>query len=196
MEGLGDFFKLVAEDKKKKKEEFNTLVGEIDLNSLFSEFKESITEDKKNSEKVKKQVDAFESWLNSETDEEKEEIVAEVADDFKEEVDTTDWRDDYVPTEIETEDLIKPEPLKPTPNVIDQSIKILDEITEEVDPLNDTKFATFDDLKKHYQLFLDRISVQLSSLGGGGIEDAPKTGGPYARRNQAWEVISSSGHSR
>jgi hypothetical protein len=32
----------------------------------------------------------------------------------------------------------------------------------------------------------------LSSLGGGGIEDAPKTGGPYARRNQAWETISSS----
>ena len=33
----------------------------------------------------------------------------------------------------------------------------------------------------------------MSSLGGGGIEDAPKTGGPYARRNQAWEVISSGG---
>ena len=29
----------------------------------------------------------------------------------------------------------------------------------------------------------------MSSLGGGGIEDAPKTGGPYARRNKAWEVI-------
>ena len=193
--GLGDFFKLIAEDKKKKKDEFNNLVGEINLDSVFSEFKESIAEDKKNSKKVQKQVDAFESWLKSETEEEKEEIVAEVADDFKEEVDTTDWRDDYVPTEIETEDLVKPEPLKPTPSVIDQSIKILDEITEETDPLNDTKFATFDDLKQHYQLFLDRISVQLSSLGGGGIEDAPKTGGPYARRNQAWEVISSSGGS-
>ena len=190
-EGLGDFFKLIAEDKKKKKDEFNNLVGEINLDSVFSEFKESIAEDKKNSKKVQKQVDAFESWLKSETEEEKEEIVAEVADDFKEEVDTTDWRDDYVPTEIETEDLVKPEPLKPTPSVIDQSIKILDEITEETDPLNDTKFATFDDLKQHYQLFLDRISVQLSSLGGGGIEDAPKTGGPYARRNQAWEVIES-----
>ena len=192
-EGLGDFFKLIAEDKKKKKEEFDNLVGEINLDSLFSEIKGSIEEDKKNSKKVQKQVDAFESWLKSETEEQKEEIVAEVAEDFKEEVDTTDWRDDYVPTEIETEDLIKPEPLKPTPSVIDQSIKILDEITEETDPLNDTQFATFDDLKKHYQLFLDRISVQLSSLGGGGIEDAPKTGGPYARRNQAWEVISSSG---
>jgi len=191
-EGLGDFFKLIAEDKKKKKDEFNNLVGEINLDSVFSEFKESIAEDKKNSKKVQKQVDAFESWLKSETEEEKEEIVAEVADDFKEEVDTTDWRDDYVPTEIETEDLIKPEPLKPTPSVIDQSIKILDEITEETDPLNDTKFATFDDLKKHYQLFLDRISVQLSSLGGGGIEDAPKTGGPYVRQNQAWTTLSTS----
>ena len=188
-EGLGDFFRLIAEDKKKKKEEFDNLVGEINLDSLFSEIKGSIEEDKENSKKVQKQAAAFESWLLSDTEEEKEEIVKEVAEDFKEEVDTTDWRDDYVPTEIETEDLIKPEPLKPTPSVIDQSIKILDEITEETDPLNDTQFATFDDLKKHYQLFLDRISVQLSSLGGGGIEDAPKTGGPYARRNQAWEVI-------
>tara|TARA_B100001559_G_scaffold76344_1_gene63196 strand:+ start:4224 stop:5813 length:1590 start_codon:yes stop_codon:yes gene_type:complete len=192
-EGLGDFFKIIAEDKKKKKDEFRELVGEIDINSIFSEVKEEIKKDKVNSEKVEKQAAAFESWLFSETEEEKEEIVAEVAEDFIEEVDATDWRDDYVPTEIETEDLIKPEPLKPTPSVIDQSIKILDEITEETDPLNDTKFATFDDLKEHYQLFLDRISVQLSSLGGGGIEDAPKTGGPYARRNQAWEVISGGG---
>lgn len=191
-EGLGDFFKLIAEDKKKKKEEMKELVGEINLDSLFSEIKVSIDEDKKNSKKVQKQVDAFESWLLSDTEEEKEEIVKEVAEDFKEEVDTTDWRDDYVPTEIETEDLIKPEPLKPTPSVIDQSIKILDEITEETDPLNDTKFATFDDLKKHYQLFLNRISVQLSSLGGGGIEDAPKTGGPYVRQEQKW-VVSSGG---
>ena len=194
-DGLGDFFKLLAEDKKKKKEEMKELVGEIDIDSIFSQAKDAVLEDKRNAEKLKKQASAFESWLMSDSEEKKEEIVAEVAEDFKEEIDTTDWRDDYVPTEIETVDIIKPEPLEPTPSVIDQSIKILDELTEETDPLNDTQFATFDDLKKHYQLFLDRISVQLSSLGGGGIEDAPKTGGPYARRNQAWEVISSGGSS-
>ena len=83
-EGLGDFFKLIAEDKKKKKEEFDNLVGEINLDSLFSEIKGSIEEDKKNSTKVQKQVDAFESWLKSETEEQKEEIVAEVEEDFKE----------------------------------------------------------------------------------------------------------------
>ena len=133
-EGLGDFFKLIAEDKKKKKEEFDELVGDISLDTFFSEVKNFSEENKKVSDKAQKQAAAFESWLFSETEEEKEEIVKEVAQDFVEEVDTTDWKDDYVPTEIETEDIITPEPLKPTPSVIDQSIKILDEITEETDP--------------------------------------------------------------
>jgi len=188
-ENLGDFFKLIADDKKKKKEEFNSLVGDISIDSIFEEVKSSLKEEKKNSKKIEKQAAAFESWLFSETEEEKEEIVKEVAQDFVEEIDTSDWKGDYVPTEIETEDIITPEPLKPTPSVIDQSIKILDELKEQEDPLNDTKFTTFDDLRSHYQLFLNRIQTQLNSLGGGGIEDAPKTGGPYARKNQAWEVI-------
>jgi len=169
-EGLGDFFKIISEDKKRKKDEFRKLVGEIDMDSFFSEVKEEIKKGKVNSAKAEKQADAFESWLFSETEQEKEEIVAEVAEDFREEVES-----------------IEPEPEEE--GIISQSIKVLDAIKEQEDPLNDTQFATFDDLKKHYQLFLDRISVQLSSLGGGGIEDAPKTGGPYARRNQAWEVI-------
>ena len=179
-EGLGDFFKLLAEDKKKKKEEMKELVGEIDIDSIFSQVKESIAEDKENSEKVTKQAVAFESWLFSETEEEKEEIVAEVAEDFREEVQQEDvalTREERIAEEVEEE------------TTISKSIKVLDTIKEQEDPLNDTQFATFDDLKKHYQTFLDRISVQLSSLGGGGIEDAPKTGGPYVRQNQAWSEL-------
>ena len=34
-ENLGDFFKLIAEDKKKKKEEFNEMVGDLGLDTLF-----------------------------------------------------------------------------------------------------------------------------------------------------------------
>ena len=179
-EGLGDFFKLLAEDKKKKKEEMKELVGEIDIDSIFSQVKESIAEDKETAEKVTKQAAAFESWLFSETKEEKEEIIAEVAEDFREEVET-------VEPEPEPEEEVEEE------TVISQSIKVLDTIKEQEDPLNDTQFATFDDLKKHYQTFLDRISVQLSSLGGGGIEDAPKTGGPYVRQGQKWVVSSGGG---
>ena len=36
------------------------------------------------------------------------------------------------------------------------------------DPLAKTDFVTFDQLKQHYGLFLDRISTQLATLGGGG----------------------------
>ena len=181
-EGLGDFFKLIAEDKKRKKEEFKELVGEIDINSIFSEVKEEIKKDKVNSVKAEKQVAAFESWLFSETKEEKEEIIAEVAEEFREEVETVEPEPvEEVVEEVEEE------------TTISKSIKVLDTIVEQEDPLNDTQFATFDDLKKHYQLFLDRISVQLSSLGGGGIEDAPKTGGPYVRQGQKWVVSSGGG---
>ncbi len=39
-EGLDDFFKLIAEDKKKKKEEFNEMVGDLGLDSLFKDIAE------------------------------------------------------------------------------------------------------------------------------------------------------------
>ena len=48
-EGLGDFFKLVAEDKKKKKEEFKEEVKNLGLNSIFGEIaaeKKRIKEEK------------------------------------------------------------------------------------------------------------------------------------------------------
>ena len=42
--------------------------------------------------------------------------------------------------------------------------------TDNVDPLTplDQKFVTFDKLSEHYQLFINRIQRQLSTLGGGG----------------------------
>ena len=187
-EGLGDFFKLLAEDKKKKKEEMKELVGEIDIDSIFSQVKESVVKDKQNAEKVAKQAAAFESWLFSETEEKKEEIVAEVAEEFREEVETIETEPE--PEEEPEEEVVEEVEEETT---ISKSVKILDELKKEEDPLNDTQFATFDDLKKHYQTFLDRISIQLSSFGGGGIEDAPKTGGPYVRQGQKWVVSSGSG---
>ena len=40
----------------------------------------------------------------------------------------------------------------------------------QTDPLTplDQKFATLDDLSKHYRLFINRIQTQLSTMGGGG----------------------------
>tara|TARA_B100000900_G_scaffold93621_1_gene76840 strand:+ start:1858 stop:3018 length:1161 start_codon:yes stop_codon:yes gene_type:complete len=60
----------------------------------------------------------------------------------KEEVDTTNWRDDYVPTEIETTNIIEPEPLKKEEE-LEESVeeletlsKIRDDVNVEVDKSN------------------------------------------------------------
>jgi len=166
MGDLGDFFNLIGEEKKKKKEEIGDLVGDISLDTFFSEFKSLSKENKKVSKKTQKQVDAFESWLFSETEEEKEKIVSEIAEDFvEEEVENIEPAEPEPVVEIveETE-----EEVEEKEDTISRSIKILDTIKEQEDPLNDTQFTTFDDLRNHYQIFLNRIQVQMSTMGGGG----------------------------
>jgi hypothetical protein len=64
----------------------------------------------------------------------------------------------------------------PEPQLIEQSIKKLDESLAEPpqvknsDPLTpvNQKFATLEDLNRHYSLFIGRIQQQLATLGGGG----------------------------
>ena len=221
-EGLGDFFKLIAEDKKKKKEEFNELVGDLGLDSLFSELgaekkkikeakekasakrieeekkkkeeldeliggsidnlfkdlsqaKKDIVEEKKEVERQKKVLNSFENFLTKKIDD---------IEEIKEEIVTEEPEVEEV-VEEPVEEVVEDESL------MEKSLGLLSEPSEVVNA--DQNFATLDDLQKHYREFLGKIQQQLSTLGGGGIEDAPKTGGPYARRNQAWEVISSGG---
>ena len=54
--------------------------------------------------------------------------------------------------------------------IINEPSEVNQDIGAGKDPLTpiDQKFATLDDLSKHYQLFVTRIQQQLSSLGGGG----------------------------
>ena len=62
------------------------------------------------------------------------------------------------------------------------------------DPLSKDDFVTLPQLQQHYRLFLSRISQQLSTLGGGGIEDAPKyDSGVFVRQGQKWKKFSDVG---
>ncbi len=58
------------------------------------------------------------------------------------------------------------------PTLLQKSLGLLAEPikTNNSDPLTplNQKFATFDDLQKHYKIFIDRVQQQLSTLGGGG----------------------------
>ena len=192
MSDLSDFFKLVSEDKKKKKEEFDSVVGDLGLDSLFGDFaalkkkekqkKEKEIEEtksivgkitldslfsevanlKKETKKKKiqeeKTVKAFEKWLYSETPKEQEQIIENVIEESLDEV-------------LEELEDHKEELKKPT--LIEKSLGLLAEpsnVKVQQDPITplDQKFATLDDLQKHYSTFLSRIQQQLSTLGGGG----------------------------
>ena len=192
MSDLSDLFKLVAEEKKQKKEEFNSVVGDLGLDSLFGEFAalkkkekekkveeqieeksliESISLDslftevsnlKKETKKKKiqeeKTVKAFEKWLYSETPKEQEEIIENVIEESLDEV-------------LEILEDHKEELKEPT--LIEKSLGLLAEPSNtkvQQDPITplDQKFATLDDLQKHYSTFLSRIQQQLSTIGGGG----------------------------
>ena len=158
MEELSELFKIVAEEKKKKKEEFNSVVGDLGLDTLFNEFATLKKKEKEKKVKEEKTVKAFENWLYSETPKKQEQIIEDVIEHSLDEV-------------LEVLEDHKEEPQKPT--LIEKSLGLLakpSDVKQQQDPITplDQKFATLDDLQKHYKLFLSRIQQQLSTLGGGG----------------------------
>jgi DNA-directed RNA polymerase subunit F len=161
---LSDFFSSVSTEKKKKQEEFNSIVGELNLNSIFEEVTTLKKKTKIKKKKEEKTLEAFENWLYSnkvkeQPIEEVQEIVEEVIGEVQEIVDN-----------IAEE--ISEEPKKES-TLIEKSLGLLSEPSNtkvQNDPLTplDQKFATLDDLQKHYNLFITRIQQQLSTLGGSG----------------------------
>ena len=222
-EDLSDFFKLISEDKKKKKEDFNEMVGDLGLDSLFNDIaveKKRIKEEKekqlaKKVEEEKKQKEKFDkivgdmsldslfgdlAKVKKESKEEKEKeqkILSSFENFLTNKIDDIEEIKDEVVEDVNVVEEVKPEPeeVKSEPEVpsfVEKSLEILDEVSDPLTPL-DQNFATLQDLQDHYRKFLVRIQQQLSSLGGGGIEDAPKTGGPYVRQGQKWVVSSGGG---
>jgi hypothetical protein len=130
MSDLSEFFRLIAEEKKKNKEELDSLVSNSFDELFLNPLEENISY-KKEKASSKKNILATEekTTLNEESS-------------FGE------------PTLIQKSLGLLAEPIK-TNN------------SDPLTPLNQ-KFATFDDLQKHYKIFVDRIQQQLSTLGGGG----------------------------
>jgi hypothetical protein len=154
MNELSELFKLVSEEKKRKKEEFESLVGDLGLDSVFEEVSILKTKSKIKNKKGHKALKVFEDFLSSnEIEPINEEVIEEIVEIVEE-----------LQEELE-------EPKYPT--LMERSLGLLSEpsnIKQQNDPLTplDQKFATLDDLQKHYKLFLNRIQQQLSTIGGGG----------------------------
>ena len=95
---------MIGGEKKKEKEKTKEIIGEVSLGDLFT----SLNDEKKRAkqkleekeEKRKKDAKIFENLF---------------FDKPQEPVKTDDWKQNYTPTEIESVDIISPEPLQPSP---------------------------------------------------------------------------------
>ncbi len=159
-DAVDDFFSTISTGKKVVKEKKETLVGDSFDELFLSPLKEEINPKKKKKVQEQKTVKAFEDWLYSETPKKQEKVIEEVIENSLDEV-------------LEVLEEYKEELEEPKDELIEKSLGLLAEPSDvkvQQDPLTplDQKFATLDDLQKHYKLFLSRIQQQLSTLGGGG----------------------------
>ena len=196
-EGLGDFFKLVAEDKKKKKEEFKEEVKNLGLNSIFGEIaaeKKRIKEEKERElqakiDEEKRKQDEFNkivgkidtNSLFQELAQAKKESTIEEAEEKARQQKVllsfenflTKKIDDIEEIQEEVEEIVEEEEELVEEEVVEEEPSLIEKslgmLSEPTEKIGaEENFATLDDLRNHYKEFLGKIQQQLSTLGGGG----------------------------
>ncbi len=158
---LGQFFSLIGKAKKEKEDEFRSLVGEVDINSMFSQVKESINEDKQKQKKEEKQIKALESWLFEET---KEKPVIVGVDDTNYE----EWIEDNEEVEVTPELVqeIKEEEVeeKETEDTVDHALKILETIKSKEEVRENLGDPEIIKIRRELEYLKNLVNAQ----GGGG----------------------------
>lgn len=139
---LTDFFSLIGEAKKEKKEKMEELVSNSFEDYFWKQLQseETVTPKPKKRKRLKKDSSEVKLIGRGETH------ITSTASQVNESLKNT---------------------------LIEKSLGLLSEpsdVKHKNDPITplDQKFATLEDLNKHYNLFLSRIQQQLSTLGGGG----------------------------
>ena len=129
---LGEFFSLIGKAKKEKEDEFRSLVGNVDIDSMFSQVKVSIEEDKKKKQKEEKQIKALESWLFAEPKKKEEPIEVTQSPIIGE--DTTNY-EEWIEEDVkEREEEVVEEPTEEitekveVEDTVDHALKILETI--------------------------------------------------------------------
>ena len=187
---LSEFFSLLGKAKKEKKEEFDNLLKEADINldvltssvvTGIKEAKVNIKKQKKKEEKLIEQLDSIIDTLQKPKevkDITEPAVTVGVPEDFdiskleeEDPLQVQDWNngEDIKFTEVDSVDIIKPEPIK-TPEISDtvaQAIKFIEEtnIKEEIENSDET---SVDDLKGEIKQVRDILYKVLSHGPGSG----------------------------
>lgn len=187
-EDLKDFFSLIGKAKKEKEDEFRSLVGDINIESIFSSVKLSLEEEKKKKakqlkeekekkEKEARQVKALEAWLYAEPKEEKKSKSDKI---------TTDNLNEK--SNFEVIDVIKPQPIGSSiikeefiqevignkteteqeieieHDAIDHALKILETITTKEEVRENTTDPEIIKIRRELEYLKNLVNTQ----GGGG----------------------------
>ena len=174
---LTEFFSLLGKAKKEKKEEFDNLLKEADINldvltstvvTGIKEAKVNIKKQKKKEEKLIEQLDSIIDVIEN-PKEVKDITEPAVTVGVPEDFDVSSLEDADDNPSFEVVDLIKPEPIK-TPKISDtvaQAIKFIEEtnIKEEVENADET---SVDDLKSEIKQVRDILYKVLAHGPGSG----------------------------
>ena len=185
---LRDFFSEISKSKKEKKkkldeakEELNSIVGDLGLDSLFQEFGKIKKEEVVKKKKQEKKLEAFENFFSNIDEKKKEEPIVEIEEVIEEpkEVieEVIEEQEEIIEEPIVAEEEIEDEKFEEEVeevledvSLIEKSLGMLASTDNNEDPLTpvDKKFATMEDFQKHYGILIQRIQQQLSTIGGGG----------------------------
>jgi hypothetical protein len=172
MSELSDLFKLVAEEKRKKKKEIESLIGD----SFDKLFVEQLKSNKNAVTTLEKKLISLNDISYSSIDK----LMKSICSEFN--ISPKKLHDDFVEKHkiIPDEWIKEKRNIKSAENNLKEESTKVSTITEGLlnippqektpDPLTplDQNYVTQEELNKHYKLFLNRIQQQLSTLGGGG----------------------------
>ena len=163
---LGQFFSLIGKAKKEKEDEFRSLVGEVDIDSMFSQVKESINEDKKKKKKEEKQIKALESWLFTEAQlQEKTEEVSKSPVIGVDETEYEKWIEDEWDEEEEvTSEVVEETEEEEVEDTVDHALKILETIKSKEEVRENLEDPEILKIRRELEYLKNLVNAQ----GGGG----------------------------
>ena len=163
---LGQFFSLIGKAKKEKEDEFRSLVGEVDIDSMFSQVKESINEDKKKKKKEEKQIQALESWLFTEAQlQEKTEEVTKSPVIGVDETEYKNWIEEEWDEEEEvTSEVVEETEEEEVEDTVDHALKILETIKSKEEVRENLEDPEILKIRRELEYLKNLVNAQ----GGGG----------------------------
>jgi hypothetical protein len=145
------------------------------MSENLSDFFNLISEANKNKKKLKEEEDKFITQLIGANDAVDKILHELTGKEYGEQQELVDNLIEEVEEEVKdindvVRNIISSEPKQDTRKYIREGLLNIPSNEKNSDPLTplDQKFATLEDLEKHYKLFLSRIQQQLSTIGGGG----------------------------